>query len=53
MKYETKTIKERIDLIVREEINRKDYHDIDTFINKLITRILELVQDEIKYRRYE
>jgi len=45
----THTLKERIELIIREEINKSG--DIDGFIQVLTNRILEITQDEIKFKR--
>ena len=49
MKYKALSLEDRIELIIREEINRSD--NIFHCIELLTRRMLELVQDEINFRR--
>lgn len=49
MKYKAVSLEERIEMIVREEINRSE--NIFHCIELLTRRMLELVQDEITFRR--
>jgi len=57
MKYDTLTLLDRIDLIVREELNRQiteiPFEEfLQIFIKNLTVRITGLIQDEVKYRRF-
>ena len=57
MKYQSITIQDKVDLIVREELNKQSLNNsfesfIKNFIEKTARRLTALVQDEIKYRRY-
>lgn len=59
MKYRSAPLEERVDLLIREELNylSQNHPDLEfedsiaAFIGNLTRRITELIQDETKFRR--
>lgn len=51
MKHTSITLKERIELILREEVNKCS--DIEMFVEECTLRMTELIQDEKKYGRQD
>ena len=53
------TIQQRVELAIREEINKEDFKGVDDFIicierfiSQLTERTTEIIQDEINYGRF-
>jgi hypothetical protein len=56
-KYTSKSLKERIELVIREEINRGTQNTpLEDFITNLIDnlswRLTSIMEDEIRFRRF-
>lgn len=49
MKHDSITIRERTELIIREYMNKAE--DIELFTAQLAEKVVEIIQDEIKYGR--
>lgn len=45
----TQTVKDRIELILTEEVNKAQTDHIDLFIIKTANRLMELFMDEMNY----
>ena len=53
MKYErlprTESIKQRLEILLVEEVNNADLKHIDMFVTKVTNKILAIIMDELNY----